>query len=86
MGQAPGAIGRFGGAEGLRRTLQAIQEKLYSGEAGLANFCEQMPAAMGFSLIERLDGQRSIVIPRATGRIKVTVHVGEAKTPCPERF
>ena len=34
MGQAPGVIRRFGGAEALRRTLQAIQEKLYSREAG----------------------------------------------------
>ena len=33
MGQAPGVIRRFGGAEALRRTLQAIQEKLYSREA-----------------------------------------------------
>jgi type I restriction enzyme, R subunit len=34
MGQAPGIIRRFGGAEALRRTMQAIQERLYSKEAG----------------------------------------------------
>ena len=34
MGQAPGVIRRFGGGEALRRALQAIQEKLYSREAG----------------------------------------------------
>jgi len=34
MGQAPGVIKRFRGAETLRQTLQAMQEKLYSREAG----------------------------------------------------